>query len=52
MEKSRSLTYKILLHKEPEGSYTVTVPAWNETGLFFAVPMGAIIFITTRRKRK
>ena len=27
MEKSSSLTYKILLHKEPEGSYTVTVPA-------------------------
>ncbi|MCX6226904.1 MAG: type II toxin-antitoxin system HicB family antitoxin [Bacteroidia bacterium] len=27
MEKSQSLTYKILLHKEPEGSYTVTVPA-------------------------
>jgi len=27
MEKSRSLTYKIRLHKEPEGSYTVTVPA-------------------------
>jgi len=27
MEKSTSLTYKILLHKEPEGSYTVTVPA-------------------------
>lgn len=22
-----SLTYKILLHKEPEGAYTVTVPA-------------------------
>jgi len=21
------LTYKILLHKEPEGSYTVSVPA-------------------------
>jgi predicted RNase H-like HicB family nuclease len=27
MEKSKSLTYKILLHKEPEGEYTVTVPA-------------------------
>jgi predicted RNase H-like HicB family nuclease len=27
MKKSSSLTYKILLHKEPEGSYTVTVPA-------------------------
>ena len=27
MEKPTSLTYKILLHKEPEGSYTVTVPA-------------------------
>jgi antitoxin HicB len=27
MEKSKSLTYKIMLHKEPEGSYTVTVPA-------------------------
>jgi len=27
MEKSISRTYKILLHKEPEGSYTVTVPA-------------------------
>ncbi|HHL52781.1 MAG TPA: type II toxin-antitoxin system HicB family antitoxin [Flammeovirgaceae bacterium] len=23
----RHLTYKILLHKEPEGQYTVTVPA-------------------------
>ncbi|MDP3912152.1 MAG: type II toxin-antitoxin system HicB family antitoxin [Bacteroidota bacterium] len=23
------LTYKILLHKEPEGSYTVSVPALN-----------------------
>ncbi len=27
MEKSKSLTYKILLHREPEGSYTVIVPA-------------------------
>ena len=27
MEKSKSLTYKILLHKEPEGNYTATVPA-------------------------
>ena len=27
MEKHKSLTYKILLHKEPEGAYTVTVPA-------------------------
>jgi predicted RNase H-like HicB family nuclease len=27
MSKKRLLTYKILLHKEPEGSYTVTVPA-------------------------
>ena len=27
MERSSSLTYKLLLHKEPEGSYTVTVPA-------------------------
>jgi antitoxin HicB len=27
MEKSKSLTYKIRLLKEPEGSYTVTVPA-------------------------
>jgi len=27
MENSKSLTYKILLHKEPEGAYTVTVPA-------------------------
>jgi predicted RNase H-like HicB family nuclease len=27
MENSKSLTYKILLHKEPEGSYTVNVPA-------------------------
>jgi len=27
MKKSTSLSYKILLHKEPEGSYTVTVPA-------------------------
>ena len=27
MENSRSLTFKILLHKEPEGAYTVTVPA-------------------------
>jgi predicted RNase H-like HicB family nuclease len=27
MEKSKSLTYKLLLHKEPEGEYTVTVPA-------------------------
>lgn len=26
MEYSKSLTYKILLHKEPEGAYTVTVP--------------------------
>ena len=24
-----SHTYKILLHKEPEGQYTVTVPALN-----------------------
>lgn len=27
MENSKSLTYKILLHKEPEGTYTVNVPA-------------------------
>jgi predicted RNase H-like HicB family nuclease len=27
MEKSTYRTYKILLHKEPEGAYTVTVPA-------------------------
>jgi antitoxin HicB len=27
MENSKSLTYKLLLHKEPEGTYTVTVPA-------------------------
>jgi len=27
MENSKSLTYKILLHKEPEGAYTVRVPA-------------------------
>jgi predicted RNase H-like HicB family nuclease len=27
MGNSKSLTYKILLHKEPEGEYTVTVPA-------------------------
>jgi predicted RNase H-like HicB family nuclease len=27
MENSKSLTYKILLHKEPEGAYTVIVPA-------------------------
>lgn len=27
MENSKALTYKILLHKEPEGSYTVTIPA-------------------------
>ena len=27
MSNSRSLTYKLLLHKEPEGAYTVTVPA-------------------------
>ncbi|MCX6243247.1 MAG: type II toxin-antitoxin system HicB family antitoxin [Bacteroidetes bacterium] len=27
MVNSKSLTYKILLHKEPEGAYTVTVPA-------------------------
>ena len=27
MENSKSLTYKLLLHKEPEGEYTVTVPA-------------------------
>jgi predicted RNase H-like HicB family nuclease len=27
MENPSSLTYKILLHKEKEGSYTVTVPA-------------------------
>jgi antitoxin HicB len=27
MENSKSLTYKILLRKEPEGKYTVTVPA-------------------------
>ena len=27
MKKSTSLTYRILLHKEPEGSYTATVPA-------------------------
>ena len=26
-KNSKSLTYKILLHKEPEGEYTVTVPA-------------------------
>ena len=25
--KNMSLTYKILLHKEPKGAYTVTVPA-------------------------
>lgn len=24
---NRNLTYKIFLHKEPEGAYTVTVPA-------------------------
>lgn len=24
---NRNLTYKIFLHKEPEGEYTVTVPA-------------------------
>jgi len=24
---TRNLTYKIFLHKEPEGEYTVTVPA-------------------------
>ena len=27
MENSKSLTYKLLLHKEPEGAYTVMVPA-------------------------
>ena len=27
MEKAKLLTYRIMLHKEPEGSYTVTVPA-------------------------
>ena len=27
MGPSSSLTYKLLLHKEPEGLYTVTVPA-------------------------
>ena len=27
MERPKSLTFKILLHKEPEGAYTVTVPA-------------------------
>ena len=27
MEKYKSLTFKILFHKEPEGTYTVTVPA-------------------------
>ena len=27
MKNSKSLTYKILLRKEPEGDYTVTVPA-------------------------
>lgn len=27
MGDSKSLTYKLLLHKEPEGAYTVTVPA-------------------------
>ena len=27
MENSKSLTYKILLRKEPEGEYTVIVPA-------------------------
>ncbi len=27
MEKSKSLTYKLLLHKESEGEYTVSVPA-------------------------
>ena len=27
MENSKYLTYKLLLHKEPEGAYTVTVPA-------------------------
>jgi antitoxin HicB len=27
MENPKTLTYKILLHKEPEGAYTVTVPA-------------------------
>lgn len=27
MKNSKSLTYKILLHKEPEGTYTVSVPA-------------------------
>jgi len=26
MENSKSLTYKLLLHKEPEGAYTVIVP--------------------------
>jgi antitoxin HicB len=25
--KNMQLTYKIMLHKEPEGSYTVSVPA-------------------------
>jgi antitoxin HicB len=27
METSKTLTYKLLLHKEPDGEYTVTVPA-------------------------
>ena len=27
LEQMRTLTYKILLTKEPEGSYTATVPA-------------------------
>jgi predicted RNase H-like HicB family nuclease len=27
MSNSKSLTYKLLLHKEPEGAYTVMVPA-------------------------
>ncbi|MBE0648572.1 MAG: type II toxin-antitoxin system HicB family antitoxin [Bacteroidales bacterium] len=27
MENPKSLTFKILLHKEPKGEYTVTVPA-------------------------
>ncbi len=27
IKHKNTLTYKILLHKEPEGSYTVTVPA-------------------------
>ena len=26
-ERIKSLNYKIFLHKEPEGAYTVTVPA-------------------------